>query len=242
MPRWFLLFVGSCLILVLFAIRPHSAFAESSQSTNFRFDESTVGAGGLIQSSSNSFLADSVLGDLGIGNSASSGYQLNAGSKTTADPTLSFAINQNTASFGSFSPSGPTTAVSTFSVLNYTSYGYIVQISGTPPTYGSHTINAMTSTGASQFGIEQFGINLVANTSPLSFGANPDHGQFGNGSATANYGTANQFRYISGETIASASASSGLTTYTISYLVNVSSLTPGGQYTSNQTLIVTGTY
>lgn len=212
------------------------------QSTNYRFDESTIGAGGLIQSSSSNFQADSSLSDLGIGSAASSNYQLQAGSKTTNDPALSFVINSGNVNLGSFSASGPTTSTATFTVSNYTSYGYVVQIFGNAPDNGGHTITAMSSTGTSQFGIEQFGINLVANTSPLTFGADPDHGQFGTGTAASNYGTTNQFRYVSGETIAQAPESSGVTTYTISYLVNVSSLTHGGQYQSGQTIIVTGTY
>jgi hypothetical protein len=100
----------------------------------------------------------------------------------------------------------------------------------------------MTSSGSPQVGIEQFGINLVANTIPSSVGANPDHGDFGVGSAALNYDSPNIFRYVSGETIASSPKTSGLTRYTISYLVNVESLTPGGQYKTNQTIIVTGTF
>jgi hypothetical protein len=100
----------------------------------------------------------------------------------------------------------------------------------------------MSTTGPSQAGVEQFGLNLVANTSPVSLGANPNHGQFGVGSAATNYATTNNYRFVSGETIASAPKSSGMTIYTISYIVNVSSLTPGGQYSSNQTVICTGTY
>jgi hypothetical protein len=218
------------------------AHADPLQSANYRFDESSIGAGGLIQSSSANFQSSSSIGDLGVGNSASSGYQLEAGSQTTDDPALAFAITSATPNFGDFSPSGPATTTATFSVSNYTSYGYVVQIVGNPPSNGSHTITAMSTTDVSQFGIEQFGINLVANTSPVSFGFNPDHGQFGSGSAATNYDTPDNFRYVSGETIASATESSGVTIYTISYLVNVSSLTPGGQYSSNQTIVVTGTY
>jgi hypothetical protein len=77
----------------------------------------------------------------------------------------------------------------TFSVLNYTSYGYVVQIFGDPPTNGTHTIVPMSTTGASQISEEQFGINLVANTVPSSIGANPDNGQFGFGSVESNYNT-----------------------------------------------------
>ena len=100
----------------------------------------------------------------------------------------------------------------------------------------------MATAGPSQVGIEQFGINLVANTSPVSFGSNPDNGQFGFGQANNSYDDANNYRYVSGETIAEAPKTSGKTIYTISYLVNVGALTPGGQYTANQTLIVIGTY
>lgn len=146
------------------------------------------------------------------------------------------------ANLGSFSATSATTATTTFSVSNYTSYGYVVQIFGDPPTNGTHSINGMGTTGASEVGTDQFGINLVANTAPKSFGANPDQGQFGFGTASANYNTSNQFRYVNGETIASAPKSSGVTTYTISYLVNVAPLTPGGNYTTHQTLVVTGTY
>lgn len=100
----------------------------------------------------------------------------------------------------------------------------------------------MATNDSSHPGTEQFGINLVANTSPASFGANPNNGDFGFGSVAENYNVANQFRYVSGDTIAKAEKSSGETTYTISYLVNVTGLTPGGSYASNQTLVVTGTY
>ena len=216
--------------------------AVAPQSNNYRFDESTVGSGGLIQSSSANFQGSNASGDLAIGNSASENFQVESGSQTTNDPTLKFAINTADANFGSFSASAPTVATATFSVANYTSYGYVVQIVGTPPTNGSHVIDPLPIAATSQTGIEQFGVNLVANTLPVSVGANPNNGQFGFGEAAPNYDTSNSYRYVSGDTIAKAPKSSGLTTYTLSYLVNVDSLTPGGQYTSDQTLIVTGTY
>lgn len=218
------------------------AYANPPQSSNYRFDETAVGAGGLIQSNSTNFQSSTATGDLAVGESASDNFQIEAGSKTTNDPTLSFNVNSANANFGSFTASGAAVTTATFSVSNYTSYGYVVQIVGNPPTNGNHVIPAMATTGVSQSGIEQFGINLVANTSPSSVGANPVNNQFGVGSAAPSYGTPNQFRYVSGETIALAPKSSGETLYTLSYLVNVGSLTPGGQYKSNQTLIVTGTY
>lgn len=219
-----------------------SAYANPLQSSNYRFDESAIGSGGLIQSSSANYQASDATGDLATGNAASANFQVEAGSKTTNDPALSFAVNNFDVNFGNFTSSNASVTTANFSVSNYTSFGYVVQIIGNAPSNGSHTLPAMTTTAASQSGVEQFGINLVANTLPVSVGANPSNGQFGFGLAAPNYGTSNQYRYVSGETIASAPKSSGVTNYTLSYLVNVASLTPGGKYTSNQTLIVTGTY
>lgn len=226
----------------MMALSSPFVFADPSVSNNYRFQESTVGGVGSSGSASTNFQSQDSAGILGVGSSSSTNNTLNPGYTTTNDPTLSFAIVSGTASFSDFSPATPSTATTSFSVSNYTSYGYVVQIIGNPPSNGSHTLTAMSSTGPSQAGVEQFGINLVANTSPVSLGANPDHGQFGFGDATTNYGTTNNYRYVSGETIVSGPKSGGVTTYTISYIVNVTSLTPGGIYSGGQTIICTGTY
>lgn len=219
------------------------AYADSSlQSAHYHLDEGVIGGGGLIESASPNYTSSSSIGDAAIGNTSSANYQINAGSETPKDPALSFSITSPDAGFTDFSPTSTATATAQFQVSDYTSYGYTVQILGNPPSYRGHTIPAMSTTGPPQTGTEQFGINLVHNTSPTSFGADPDHGQFGVGSPTADYAAANNFRYVDGETIASAPKSSGVTTYTISYIVNVTSVTPGGSYTSNQQLVCTGTY
>jgi hypothetical protein len=216
------------------------------QSSNYKFNESTLAAGGQIQSTSANFRASSSSSDLAVGSAASSNYQVAAGSQTTSDPRLAVQLLSSSASFGTFTPSSASTATASFSVLNYTSYGYVVQLTGNPPTNGSYILPGLSSNTASNPGIEQFGVNLVANTSPASIGANPANGtapnDFGFGQASPNYATPNQYRYVDGETIALAPKSSGLTTYTISYIVNVKALTPGGKYTSNQSIVVTGTY
>jgi hypothetical protein len=241
MLKWFrgIISVG---IIALGCVSSFVSVAHALQSTNYRFDETEIGNGGLVQSSSASYQSSSSIGDLSIGNAASTNFQIEAGSQTTADPSLSFIINNGATSLGDFSATQPAVATSTFTVSNYTSYGYIVQITGSPPSNSGHTISAMGSNDSSHTGTEQFGINLVANTLPVSVGANPFHGLFAVGSAFGNYATSNSYRYVSGETVASAPKSSGVTTYTLTYLVNVSPLTPGGIYTSDQTLIVVGTY
>lgn len=226
--------------VVIWIISP--VLADPLKSTHYEFEESTLGGTSLFGSQSTNYQASGSDAILGLGNSASSNYQISAGGTTTGDPALAFAITNASPSFGSFSPSTAATATATFQVIDYTSYGYNVQVIGNPPSNGSHTITAMSTTGPSQAGVEQFGLNLVANTSPVSLGANPNHGQFGVGSAATGYNTPDNYRYVSGETIASAPKSSGQTTYTISYIVNVTSLTPGGQYAGNQTLVCTGTF
>lgn len=223
-------------------------FADALQSTHYQFIESSLGGLGTANSNAPSSLnyqnAQSSGAEIGLGTSTSTNYQIEAGNTTTKDPALTFAITSATSNFGAFSAAAAATATSTFQVINYTSYGYVVEVIGNPPTNAEtgHTITAMSTTGPSQAGVEQFGMNLVANTSPVSLGANPDHGQFGFGSAETGYDTPNNYTYNSGDTIASAPKSSGQTTYTISYIVNVTNLTPGGTYTTNQTLICTGTY
>lgn len=240
MARRLLLILSALLVAVMWPQLSH-VFAQS-QSTNFTLKETSLGGLGNNGSQSTNFQATTGGGTLGIGNNTATNTQINAGNETTDDPGLSFAITSPTISFGSFSAATATTSTSTFEVSNYTSYGYVVMMVGTPPTNGAHTISAMGSTDTSQAGTEQYGINLVANTSPTSFGANPNHGQFGFGDANTGYDTPNNFRFVSGEQIATGPKSSGKTIYTVSYLINVSSLTPGGVYTANQTFIVTATF
>ncbi len=235
---------GKLLISTLCSVLLISApvGAVELESANYRLVEGNVGTGGLVQSSSNNFVANDATGDIGVGISNSANYQLAAGSKTPSDPNLSFVLNSPTITFPPFSASAASVTTASFSIFNYTSFGYVVQVAGTSPTNGTHTIPAMTSTGPSQIGVEQFGLNMVANTSPSNIGSNPDNGGFGFGESAPNYATPNQFRFVNGETIALAPKSSGVTTYTITYLVNVAGLTQGGQYKTDQTLIIVGTY
>lgn len=235
------IFFGVILLGFALVIRTVSA-QPIPTSPNYRLEESDIGGGGLIQSDSANYRVQSALGDNVVGNAASANYQVSAGPRTTNDPSLTFVVNGTGANFGAFSPAATATATSSFSVLNYTSYGYMVQIEGAPPKNNNHSLDTMDSAAAPQVGIEQFGLNVVANTAPISFGANPDHGEFGVGAPTPNYNTPNKFRYTSGDTIVTSPKSSGLTTYTISYIVNVDNITPGGQYKSNQTLICMATF
>ncbi len=224
------------------------AVLAQGSSTNFRIDESFIGPGGNLESSSTNYQLEAgqqTVGNAGgVGESSSANHTVQSGNTTTADPRLSCVLSSGTLNFGALSNSVTTYGTAAFSVLNYTAYGYNVAILGDTPSNGLHNLTAMNTTGPSVIGTEQFGINLRNNTNP-DVGADAvqvPSSSFSFGSPTANYNSVDNFRYVAGENIATAPKSSGQTDYTISYIVNTSTTTPGGQYSGNQTILCTGTY
>lgn len=215
-------------------------------SSHYQIQEDFVGGGGGTNAASSGFQAsDSLGGGAGVGDAAATSQKIQTGATTTNDPSLSFVVNTPTVALGTLTTGATQTSTATFSVLNYTSYGYSVSVIGSPPSNGAHTLSAPSSPVASATGTEQFGINLAANTLPTNFGAAPSqvpNTTFSFGAAASGYNTANVYKYVSGNTIALAAKSSGQTTYTISYIANISIGTQGGSYSGNQTLVVVGTY
>ena len=239
MKRW----IGCLVILV--SVAWQSALAATSSSTHYQIQDGVLGGSGSLNSSSTHYQSQGSVGEPAVGgqytaggNSSSTHYQTNGGYETTSDPALSFSVNGGTTiNFGSLSTSATATATSTFNVIDYTSYGYIVQILGNPPSSGSHTLTAMSG-ASSTIGTEQFGINLRANSIP-SIGADPSGGA---GAAASGYSTVNSYKYNSGDTVAASTKSSGQTNYTVSYIANAATSTPSGAYSGTLTLICTGTY
>lgn len=228
-----------CLLL----LAPLTVHATSS--SNYQIQEDFVGGGGGPASSSDSYQAQDAASANAVGGGNGTDFKAQSGPVTTNDPTLTFSVTDSTVNLGSLSTSITRTDTATFKVLNYTSYGYIVQIIGSPPDNGAHTLTAMSSATASSAGTEQFGVNLVANTSPTSFGADPlqvPSSSFSFGQAANGYDTTNTYKYVSGNTIAKSTQSSGETDYTIAYIANIANNTPGGSYSGSQTLVCTGTY
>ena len=249
------------------------ARAEWQQSANYGINESDVGAGGDFSGASGGysfvpFTDDSgtSLGQSAVGNSASSGYQSNGGFNTTAQPGLTLLVNTASVDLDVLSTLVAKTATASFSVKNYTAYGYAVTIVGTPPTNSGHALTAMGTQSQNSSGCspscdpatpgtaEQFGINLRDNSAPnvgsdpnqypdstFSFGVAGD-GVTGTYGSTRPYTIVDKFRFFSGDTIASAPKSSGQTDYTISFLANITPVTPGGAYTGALSIVATGTY
>ena len=112
-------------------------------------------------------------------------------------------------------------------------------------TNGSYVLNGLSTPTASAVGTEQFGINLVANTNPATFGAGPAQvpdSTFGYGQVSNGYNQPNVYKYVQNDTVAYSDTSSGTTNYTLSYIFNVSNLTAGGTYTLRHVLVATSTF
>jgi hypothetical protein len=170
---------------------------------------------------------------------------IQAGFNTNREEYIEFQVNTPSIDFGTLTTGTTKTGTATFSVKSYLASGYQVVTASDPPKNGSYTMQGMATTAASSVGTEQFGINLRANTSPATFGADPvqvPDNTFSFGTVASGYNTVNQYRYVKGETIASSSRSSGETDYTISYIMNIGNLTPGGTYNMAHVLVATSTF
>lgn len=233
---------------------------QQSCSASYGVNEVFFGTGGQLcvpgsVGFSTNYCAKSAAGGLGVGTETGSSYKAQAGFNTNREPTLTLIVNSTNIALGALTAGTTASATATFSVETYLSGGYIVSTVGAPPQNGTYTIQTPSSPTTSNTSAEQFGINLVANSScgggmPASLGANPvqvPNSTFSFGVAAHNSGTdyydqACKFMYSNNDTIADSTKSSGETDYTISYIVNTTGATPGGTYSFNQVLVATGTF
>jgi hypothetical protein len=150
----------------------------------------------------------------------------------TVASTLNFTLNHTTAALGTLSSSTISTASGTMNADTNGTSGYKIYANGATLTSGGNSIDALgTSATASNPGSEQFGIKVGASG--------------GSGTATSPYNTAN-YAYgniaTAATQIASASAPSASTTYTVTYMANVGSTTEAGTYSTAITLTAAGTF
>lgn len=221
------------------------AVASQANSPGYQINEVFFGSGGSLQDCSASYCAKLSAGESAVGNTASGNYQAQAGFNTDRMPSLEFVVSNTNQDVGTLNSTTTTTANATFSVKSYLAGGYVVRQTSPGPTNGSFTMTGLATPTASGAGSEQFGINLVANTAPTTFGAVPSQvpdATFGFGYAKAGYNTPNLYKYVKDDTIAQSDVSSGTTAYTVSYIFNVSNLTAGGTYTLRHVLVATSTY
>jgi hypothetical protein len=233
-----------CYGVVVGVLPTARVWAQQANSTNYQVDEVYFGSGGELHACSATYCAKQAAGETAVGNPASANYQARAGFDTNREETLELTVNSSTTNFGVISSSTPSTTSGTFSVKSYLTNGYIVVNGSDPPSSNGNFITNLTSQTASSAGTEQFGINLKANTSPATVGADPVQSPvgFGYGAAATGYDTTNVYKYVKGDTIASATKSSGTTQYTVTYLINISNATKAGHYTFNHVIVATSTF
>lgn len=242
--------LSSILVSVVILLAPSLVYADTSASSNYRVEQTFFGSGGELNACSSGptgYCSKQSAGELGVGNTASANYQAYAGFNTTDDPFIEFVVTGSNIDLGYLDTAVTKTANGTFYVRAWQASGYVVRTESNPPTnvYGGHQITPLASATASSTGTEQFGINLVANTSPATFGAAPQQvpdNTFSFGQAETGYNTANQFKYNKSDIIARSTKSTSVTIYTISYLFNIDNTTQSGQYNFSHNLVATGTY
>lgn len=158
-----------------------------------------------------------------------------------------------------FSPVATAVAMSQMAASTNAGTGYIITVNGTTMTSGSNTITAMTAAAASVKGTSQFGLNLRENTSAASASfpgtvspyisddvAPANNGTNYKGQPFTGYGTVDQFKFQTGDTVARSDdpslGPSDAQIFTASYIVNVPGSQPAGTYTTTLTYICTPTF
>jgi hypothetical protein len=158
------------------------------------------------------------------------------GTSITSDCTT---VAGNTIDFGDFSPTATRTGTSVMQAQTNAANGYSITVNGTTLSSGVNTIPALAAQTASTVGAGQFGLNLRANATP-AVGANPTGA--GSGTFTGAYGTANQYRFNSGDSVATAAVPTNANTFTSSYIVNIGGAQAAGVYTATMTYICTAAF
>lgn len=151
-----------------------------------------------------------------------------------------------------FSPTDTATATSQMAASTNAISGYAITVNGTTLTNGSYTIPGKSSAGIRVRGTSEFGLNLKANTvatSTVAVGAEIDTASNGTdlrGQAKAGYNTVDQFKFVSGDTVAASdytvAGPSNAQIYTVSYIADVAGNQVAGTYVATLSYICTPTF
>jgi hypothetical protein len=237
-----------------------TVYAQQSSSGSYRVDETFFGSGGELDASSASYRAQQSAGALGVGFTSSASYDVNGGFLTQNNAYLEMSVENATVDFGTLSPSSTSYGAAqggvcncSFKVRTYLSSEYVVYSISDPPTNESGdilTAKAAQGAASGDTNVEEFGINVVANTSPATFGENPVNypdNSFADGQAATGYQTTNQYKYVKNDIIARSQATAGnpatgRTDYTISYIAKINNITAAGLYTMNHQLVTVASF
>ena len=112
--------------------------------------------------------------------------------------------------------------------------GLVLSYTGSTMTSGNNIINAISPRDVSRPGASQFGLNMVANTTP-SIGVNPQGP--GSGVPTAGYNQPNFYQFVSGDTLVTTTTADDFREFTASYIVNRTSNQTVGVYVATITYV-----
>lgn len=246
------------LVCLILALATQTVFAQSS-SNSYRVEEAYFGSGGAVDLSSNNYQGQAGLGSLGVGSTSSANYDAEAGFYTPNEIFLEFVVTGATVDLGVLSTTTPAFGAAqagdcncSFYVRSYLSSEYVIMTASNPPTNengDSLTAKATTGTPSTNPSIEEFGINLVDNSSP-NIGSNPFNdpdGTFADGTIATGYNVVNEFKYGLGDIVARSPATAGnpgtgKTNFTISYTAKRKNTTPAGAYRMDHVLVAVATY
>jgi hypothetical protein len=218
--------------------------ADSASSTNYMVNEVQFGAGSSLHDCSTNYCAKTSTGDLTVGDTSSANYKAVSSFNTSDVPLLEVIVDASDQDLGVLDTETTATLTQLIKVRNYLSNGYVMQISGAPPSVPGHTLSALSSPSTAQPGAEQFGINLADNTSP-DIGAEPiqvPSGAFSYGSVATEYASPDLFKYENGGIIGQSVSETGETDYTLSMILNISNTTAAGKYQGHYSIVVTATF
>ena len=238
-PKGFIGILSITTIGGLFGF-PLSGLATMS-STNYEMWGDVIGVGGSETSQSALYQLQDTVGEAFAesATSTSASYGIKAGLRELQFLTVS--IGASSVDLGALTTATTGSGSHTLSVATSAFNGVTVVVSGSTLTSGSDTIDAIGGTAAaSAAGSEQFGINVVDNTSPNIGATRSPSGS--NLAPAGAYATADQFAFSSGDTIASSSDPIPDTVLTVSYVANISSSTVSGTYTTTITYSVAPNY
>ncbi len=237
-------YVGRVLLgasIIGVGVGVHTVVAQTSLSPNYQMTEAEFGSGTSLESCSGQYCARTTIGEVGNSSSATAPE---FGNVEYSEPTMEMIIVPGESNLGVLTTEHTATKTTVVKIRNFESGGYILQILGDPPQFDGHTLATSATPVASEPGTELFGMNVVANTTP-SVGKDPvqvpaDVGIFGQ--AALGYATANMFKYVSGDVFAQSTEDSGGTDYTITMIVNISSVTPSGHYSGDFSAVLIPAY
>lgn len=218
--------------------------ASDLTSTNFIIRDAVFGTGSGYSSSTNFNLVSS--GNINVqGYSTSASFINEYGFlyyPGEEGPSISFALSANGIALGTLSSSGPSSGSHTVDIATNASSGFSLSMTGDTLTSSGGTVSAIGNTPTtSSSGTSQFGVNLRDNTTP-NVGADVTQNS-GTCSYGTGFGTVDNFKFNAGtlDTVASASAPADCV-YTISYIANISTITPAGSYSTTLDIVGTGNF